>query len=122
MMTEQINPLKKASKMSILNLFFQMLTNAQPPQTRSLSSFMPIFTNFRIFQMLTECSNQNSQIYCPSTQPNWSVFNYFGHHIPQNFPLFLWTVKTVIWLKCVGLNFVRLIFTVQPNLQEFGRR
>ncbi len=59
--SELTNP-KKASKMSILNLFFQMLTNAQPCKPAPcLAScpFSPIFVYFK-------CS-QNAQIKNPKS-------------------------------------------------------
>ena len=62
MMTEQIYPLKKASKMSILNLFFQMLTNAQPYKPvlcLALCRFLLIF-------VYSKCS-QNAQIKNPKS-------------------------------------------------------
>ena len=67
-MTESNNP-KKASKMSILNLFFQMLTNAQPCKPApclASSPFSPIF-------LYSKCS-QNAQIKNPNFETMTSVF------------------------------------------------
>lgn len=45
-MTVELTKNSMPSKMSILNLFFLEHNNAQPPQTRFLSSVTP---NFRLF-------------------------------------------------------------------------
>ena len=61
MMSELINP-AEGSKMSILNLFFQMLTNAQrrkPALCLALTPFSPILPYFK-------CS-QNAQIKNPKS-------------------------------------------------------
>lgn len=62
MMTEitELNNPKKASKMSILNLSFQMLTNAQPHKPAPCLALYPCLLIFAYFK----CS-QNAQIKNP---------------------------------------------------------
>lgn len=59
----------EGSKMTILNLFFQILKNTQPRKPAPCLALRPFSLIFPMSQILKKYAMQTSQIYLPSPQP-----------------------------------------------------